>query len=111
MAIPVFDLSRVIGWVKTAAADVVKWLALRALILGVVGTLVPIAIYKGFMLIQEQLITYVSSQMNFGDIWNGTMVQLTGLAAWLADKLEFQACFTLLATALSFRFVLGFFKR
>lgn len=110
MAIPVVDLTRIIEWVKNAGADVVKWLALRALILGAVTTLVPLAIYSGWMIIQEKLIAYTQTQMT-GSFWSGTMVELTGLAAWIGTRLQFQACFTILATALSFRFVLGFFKK
>lgn len=108
--IPVVDLTRIIEWVKNAGADIIKWLALRALILGAVTTLVPLAIYAGWKLIQEQIVTYAQTQMT-GDVWTGTIVELTGLAAWLGSKLQFQACFTILATAMSFRFILGFFKK
>ncbi len=110
MAIAVLDITRIIEWIKNAGAEVVKWLALRALILGAVTTLVPLAIYSGWLIIQEQLITYTQTQMT-GDFWGGTMVEYTGLAAWIGTRLQFQACFTILATALSFRFVLGFFKK
>ena len=110
MAIPVVDLTRIIEWVKNAGADIIKWLALRALILGAVTTLVPLAIYSGWLLIQEKLIEYTQTQMT-GDFWNGSVVELTGLAGWLGERLQLQACFTILATAMSFRFVLGFFKK
>ena len=110
MAIPVVDLTRIVEWIKNAGADVVKWLAFRALLLGVVGTLVPLAIYSAWLLISEKLITFIQGQMT-GDLWTGTMVPLTGLAAWIGTRLQFQQCFTILASALVFRFVLGFFKK
>ena len=53
----------------------------------------------------------LSEFSNTGDMWSGTMIQLTGLAAWLANLFQFQACFSVLATALTFKFVLGFFKK
>ena len=111
MAIPVVDITRIIEWIKNAGADLVKWLAFRAFLLAIVSTVVPIAIYSGWLLIQEKLVTYTQSQMTSGDMWSGTMVELTGLGAWLADKLQFQACFSVLATAVAFKFVLGFFHK
>ncbi len=53
--IPVVDLTRIIEWVKNAGADLIKWLAFRALLLAVVSTLVPLAIYSGWLLINEKI--------------------------------------------------------
>lgn len=107
--IPVFDTSRIIGWVKTAAADVIKFVALKALLIAIVFTLVPIALYKGWLLIHEKLFAYITT--NMGDAWTGTVINLTGLAGWLADQMRFQECFVILVSALTCRFVLGFFRR
>lgn len=110
IGLPVVDVSRFLEWIKVAAADVVKWLALRTLLLGIVGTLVPLAIYKGWLLISEKIMAYTQTQMT-GSYWDGFVVQFTGLAGWLSIHLQLQACFMILATALSFKFVLGFVKR
>ncbi len=107
--IPVFDISRIVGWIKTATADVIKFIALKALLVALIFTLVPIALYKGWLLIQEKLFAFISS--NMGDAWTGTIVSFTGIGGWLADQLRFQECFAVLVSALSFRFVLGFFRR
>lgn len=107
--IPVFDVSRAVGWLKTAAADTIKFIALKALLVALVFTVLPIALYKGWLLVQEKLFAYLSA--NMGDTWTGTMVPLTGLGAWIADNLRFQECFMVLASALSVRFILGFFRR
>jgi hypothetical protein len=111
MPLPVFDVSRVIGWVKTAAADVAKFMALRLLLIGLVSVLVPWAIYKAFLLISEQIINLMVSQAGSDGMWSGTMIQLTGLGAWLATHLRFMECFTVLATAASFAFLMRLIKR
>ena len=86
--IPVFDVSRVIGWVKTIALAIFIFTATKMLMIAIVFTLVPIAIYKGWLMIHEKLFAYITN--NMGDVWNGTLVELTGLAGWLADNLRFQ---------------------
>lgn len=109
--LPVFDLSRIIEFSAKQALDLVKWLALRALLLGCILTLVPIAIYKGWALISEKLFTYLGSTMNTADIWDGTMIELTGLAAWVGTNLRFSECFSVLASAAMFKFTLSLIKR
>lgn len=111
--IPVVDVTRIIGWVKTAGADVVKFLALRSLILGVVTILVPWAIVKGWVLILEQVTAFATNQFasSSGDLWSGNLIQLTGLGAWLATQLKFVECFSVMATAMSYTFILSFIRR
>lgn len=107
--IPVVDLTRAIGWIKTAAIDLIKWAALRLLIISVVTTLVPLAIYAGWSLISEQIFTMVTAETS-GAQWEGTMVQLTGLGAWLGIRLQLVECFQVLSTFLALRFTLSFVR-
>jgi hypothetical protein len=111
MALPVFDVSRVIGWIKTAAADVAKFVALRLLLISIVTVLVPWAIYKAWLFIQEQMIDFMMSQTGSGGFWSGQVVEITGLGGWVATCLRFGECFTVLATAASFCFLLRIIKR
>ena len=108
--IPTFDLSRIVGWIKSALADALKWAALRMLLIGLVGTLVPLAIYQGWLLISEQLLTWANANM-MGESWSGTTVQLTGLGAWIGIRLKVVECFQVLTTFLVMRFTLGFFRK
>lgn len=108
--IPVVDLTRVVGWIKNAAVDVIKWAALRVLLIGLVTTLVPLAIYKGWALISEQILLSVSDSVGAAG-WSGTMVELSGLGAWIGVRLQLVQCFQVLATFLSLKFVLGFIKK
>jgi len=108
--LPVVGVLTALEWGKNAIISSIKWLALRALLITLILTLFPIAIYKGWLLIQEKIMTYISGNMT-GDIWSGSIVQLTGLAGWLADNLKFQQCFSLLVSAMAFRFIIGFFHK
>lgn len=108
--IPVVDLTRIIEWVKNAAVDVIKWAALRVLIIGAVSTLVPLAIYKGWSVISEQILSVVADQAAVQN-WSGTMVELTGLGAWIGVRLKIVECFQVLSTFLALKFTLGFIKK
>ncbi len=108
--VPIVDITRVIEWGKNAVIDGIKWIAFKTLLISGILTLVPIAIYKGWLLLQEKIMTYIAGNMT-GDIWSGSVVQLTGLAGWLAENLKFQQCFSLLVSALAFRFIMGFFHK
>lgn len=108
--LPVVDLTRIVEWIKNAAVDLVKWAALRVLLIGLITTLVPLAIYHGWALISEQVFAFAAGNMS-GDAWSGTMVQLTGLGAWIGIRLQLVQCFQVLSTFLVIKFVLGFVKR
>lgn len=109
--IPVVDLTRIIGWLKTAAADAVKWLAFRGLMIALITTLLPIAIYSGWVLIQEQIFNFVNGQMSDSvSAFESVSFQLVGLGAWLANCLQFPACLSVVMSGAAIKFVLGFFK-
>lgn len=111
MGIPVFDLSRVLEWVANRALDVAKWLLIRALILAVAFTVVPVALYYSWIYIGEKLLTFIGDQMGASGVFTGQMVQLSGLSGWLASHLQLAQCFTVLASAASFLFVMRIIKR
>lgn len=108
--VPTFDISRLIQMGKNVLVDLIKWAALRVLLISLVTTLVPLAIYAGWLLISESLLTWATNNMT-GAAWEGTMVELTGLAGWLGVRLRFVECFQVLSTFLALRFVLGFMKK
>ncbi|MCM2283357.1 MAG: hypothetical protein NDI81_01150 [Desulfobacula sp.] len=108
--LPVFDVGGPILWLKDLAINFAKWLAFRGLMIALFTTLIPLAIYAGWKLINEQIFNYVLSHTGSVESF-GALVELTGLAAWLGDLLRFQECFAVLASAMLFRFVLSFIKR
>lgn len=109
--IPVIDISRVIGWGKTAAADVIKWIALKALLIALITTVLPLSIYAGWMLIQSQVMIYVNDNMSTAGGFESVTFQLVGLGAWLATCLQFPACLSVVMSGSAVKFVLGFFKK
>lgn len=106
--IPVIDVTRIIGWVKNAGADLVKWLALRALLISLCVTLIPVAIYKGYLLILEQIFSLTNTNLSG---FENSVVTFTELGAFLADALQIPACVSLLISAYSARFILSFIRR
>lgn len=108
--IPVFDFSRVISWVKTVLLVVFLWTAFKALVIGAIAVLIPYAIYKSWGLVAEKTMEFMST-MVAGQPWEGTFVELTGLAGWLGERLQLQACFQILASFVIMRYALSFFKK
>lgn len=107
--IPVVDLTRVIGWIKTAGADAFKWLIFRAFIISVITILLPIAIYNGWLLIQKQIFSFISSHTG-SDSFAAVSFQIAGVGAWLANCLQFPACLSVVMSGAAVKFVLSFFK-
>jgi hypothetical protein len=101
----------VAGFTKQAVIDVAKWVALRALLIGLVTTLVPIAIYQGWSLIASQIMEYVMGLGYEDQIWSGNMIELTGLGAWLGERFQIVLCFQIISSALVYRFLLSFIRR
>jgi hypothetical protein len=106
--IPVIDVSRIIGWGKTALADTIKWIALRTLLISLCVTLIPIAIYKGYLLILEQVFSLTNTNLSG---FENSVVTFTELGAFLADALQIPACVSLLISAYSARFILSFIRK
>lgn len=110
MAIPIIGAVIASAWLKTAIVDAIKWVALRTLLITICSTLIPIAIYQGWLLIQEQIMSYVTAQTASG-VWDGTMVELTGFAGWIGDRLLLIQCFQVLAGFLTLKFMLRIVAR
>jgi hypothetical protein len=110
MLTDVFDVSRPIEWIKNNAIAFIKWIALKTLLLGLFTTVLPLSIYTAWKLINEQIMEFVMQNATSQGS-QAAIVQLTGLAAWLGDKLRFQECFVILSSALMYRFILSFFRK
>ena len=106
--IPVIDVTRVIEWAITAARTVAVFIATKVLIIAVVGALVPLAILAGWKLIQAKIFTAIDSVQP--DTWQGTMVQFTGIAAYIADNIYLPQAVALVITALSVAWTLSWLK-
>jgi len=108
--IPVFDFSKIISFAKSILLTIILWTAFKALMIALITVLVPWAIYKSYTFAGEKFIKFVSTYLS-DSAYEGTFVQLTGLAAWIAERIQLQACFQILATFVVMRFVIGFFHK
>jgi len=108
--IPVFDVGRIITFVKGLLVVGFLAAAAKLFFIGIITILVPIAIYKGLTMMMEQTMSLISDQMT-NPVWSANFVQLTDLAGWLADCMRFQACFQLLASFIVARFMLTLVKK
>lgn len=106
--IPVFDTSRPIGWAVQLARIVALWIAFKALILVAVGTLVPLAIYSGWKLIQSKI--YDAVEYAQPDTWQGTVIQFTGMGAYIADNLYLSQAVGIVLGAMAVRWTLSFLR-
>tara|TARA_B100000614_G_scaffold258195_1_gene279833 strand:+ start:956 stop:1288 length:333 start_codon:yes stop_codon:yes gene_type:complete len=108
--IPVFDVSRLIGFAKNILFAIFLWTAFKALLITLVTVLVPWAIYKCYTMVGEKFMAFVGTFLA-DSAYEGTFVQLTGMGAWIAERLQLQTCFQILATFVVMRFVIGFFHK
>ena len=108
--IPVFDFSKLISLGKTIILTILLWKAFKLLMIGSISVLVPYAIYKGYGFLGEQTFNLMKSTLS-GSAWEGTFVQLSGLAGWIGQRLRLQECFQIMASFLSIRYFLSFFKK
>ncbi len=108
--VPVFDVGRIIVFAKALLIGAAIWMAFKIFIIGVATVLIPIAVYKGLEMMTEQSLDLINDQMTSPQ-WSANLVEFTGLAAWLADTLKFQACFQLLASFVVARFMLTLIKK
>lgn len=108
--IPVIDLTRVLEWGFNAVIWFIKWAAIRAFTISAIIIVVPVAMYNAYFFILEKLFAYMNTLDTSDSVWSGTVIQFTGMAAWLADKLKFQQCLSVIISVLLIKFALSFIK-
>ena len=83
-----------------------RYVAFKALAVTLIITVLPILLKNFIVWIVTELNTVVTSVMQ-GNSLQSTVIELTGLAAWIADCFNMVDCFALLISALAVRFVLN----
>lgn len=90
--IPVVDLTRIIGWIKTAGADAFKWLIFRAFIINcahIFDITVTFNFKANFIKsCRLQSIRFPLRTIDFAFV----SFPIVGVGAWLANCLQFPAC-------------------
>ncbi|MCP4763467.1 MAG: hypothetical protein GY870_16965 [archaeon] len=109
MLIPVFDVGRIVQMVKNTAFDVAKFIALRALLISICVTLVPLAIFAGWSLIISKIFELVNTETT--GAFSGTVIQLSGMGAWIGQQMYIGQALSIFFAALALKFTLSFFRR
>lgn len=95
-----------IAWLaKHFTFEVAKYVAIRALIVGVMLSLGPWVIFKGLSYMLQFLMTYASSYAS-GQQVTPLMIQMVGIAGYLAAKIKIPEGIAIFLSLISISFVL-----
>jgi hypothetical protein len=111
MGIPVFDISRLIEWGIKGIATGFLWIAAKVVLSGLILTFVPLAIYYAITKLAEHTFNAASGMAPTGGMWDGAIIQYSGLAGWLATQLRMPECFALYMGAIAVSFALSFLRK
>jgi hypothetical protein len=106
----------IIGWLGAKFAGftigaAAYWVAFKIFALAAIGTLLPIALWNGFVLIQEKMIAYgMSFVAQFANQQVPVTIQLSGLAGWLANLFQLPLCLSIILSAMAVRFTARLFR-
>jgi hypothetical protein len=92
------------------AVDALKFIAYRLMIVTALTLVLPVVLYNVFTELLQHLITYSNNAVSAGS-FSGAVFDFVGLGAWVAIHIKLSQCFSVFLSALSLRWVLGFFRR
>ena len=112
MAWPIVGLVSFLGGIvgKLLTVETGKFLLYRGLILSLVTFVLPTVLYNLFTRIISEMMEYTMNHISSSGL-SGTMVQLTGIGAWIADNIYLPSAMSIFISALGLRFTLSLFKR
>ena len=92
------------------AVDALKFIAYRLMVVTALTLVLPVVLYNVFTELLQHLITYSNDAVSAGS-FAGAVFDFVGLGAWVAIHIKLAQCFSVFLSALSLRWVLGFFRR
>jgi hypothetical protein len=94
------------------AVSALKWAATKAILITICVVVLPSVLYRLFTRITQEMITYAQSKASTGlDGLNGdTVMELTGMAGWIANQIGLPACLSIFLSALVLRYGLYLIK-
>lgn len=112
MPLPIIGAIGVIGGViaKSLSVEVIKFIATRALLYGLFTLVLPIVIYNVLIRIYREGMEYIAGQTGTIET-TGYIIELTGMAGWIADRINLIQCMSLVLSAYAIRFLISFIKR
>lgn len=107
MPLPALSLvGLAIAWLaKHFTFEIAKYIAIRALVIGVILNIGPWVIFKGISLLMQFLLNYASSYVGDQEV-QPVMIQMTGIAAYLANILQIPQGISIFLSFLSVSFAL-----
>ncbi len=91
---------------KLFGASVLKFLAIKALLLTITTLILPVILFNVFVKIQETIMNYALSQVSGSGVTSST-IQIAGVGAWVGQEIQLPLCMSMIMTAVATRFVLN----
>lgn len=94
------------------SAGVLRWIAMKAVLVGLFTVVLPIALIKSWMLIKEYVVSYAMSFITSLDFFeSSTVVEMTGLGGYLFTVLKIPECVSIILSASVIAFILSFIRK
>jgi len=109
---PVAALIGVVGGAvaKLLSVETLKFIAMRAMMLSLFTVILPVVLYNVANSLLNDYLAYVSSVLP-GSGYEGAIIELSGLGAWLAQRLQLVSCVSIFLAGVNLRWLISFFKR
>jgi len=98
------------GIAKLLSVDTLKFVATRIMLYSLFTLVLPVVLYNVFSLIVNETLSYISSNLGSEGI-EGTIIELTGVGAYLGNHLQLEAALALILSAVALRFTLSILIR
>lgn len=92
-------------WVAFLANDLVKWIAIKLVLTALFVVILPIILNNFMYDIINTLFTFANSKLGESGGFS-QVLEISGVAAYLADKFQLVSCFAVLLSAISLRLAL-----
>lgn len=96
------------GVAKLLSFETLKFIATRAMLLSLFTLVLPVVLYNVYTGIVSEVLTYAGGLVGSVD---PAVIQLTGMAAWIAEKINLGQAMSMYLSACGLRFVLSFLVR
>lgn len=97
-------IALILSWLGRAVVVVVS---LKALLITLSIVVLPAVLNNLFLDIGESAFSVISSNVHDGSL-SPAVLQLTGMAAWIAEKMNLRECFSIILSGVAFKWSISF---
>jgi len=94
---------------KLLSVGVAKLVIQKAILYGLMTTVLPVILYKLFQKIYGGIFDYLTSYMQ-GAGFSSATVQITGMAGWIGNQINLSAALSIIMSAVALRWTLNILK-